>query len=145
MAWQVCSPGIKQGLPGCGSGLEHFGSSQWSRSCALTVFVVDVPRLHGHCASMAFPCRLPKIHVGPHSQETASVAQRLRRQRAESGAILLCMKDSMKLKTAKAGKAAAFRLKSILVPLDFSPPSKQALSYAVSVAQQFKAKVTLLN
>lgn len=51
----------------------------------------------------------------------------------------------MKLKTAKAGKAAAFRLKSILVPLDFSPPSKQALNYAVSVAQQFKAKLTLLN
>lgn len=51
----------------------------------------------------------------------------------------------MKIKSAKAGKAAPFHLKSILVPLDFSPPSKKALDYAVSVAQQFKAKLTLLN
>ena len=64
------------------------------------------------------------------------------------------MKDSSKLKTAKlgkAGKSAAaellvpFRVKSILVPLDFSPPSKKALDYAVSVARQFKAKLTLLH
>jgi nucleotide-binding universal stress UspA family protein len=64
------------------------------------------------------------------------------------------MKDSMKLKTAKAGKGARsaaaglpalLRVRSILVPLDFSPPSKKALSYALSVARQFKAKLTLLN
>jgi len=55
------------------------------------------------------------------------------------------MKDSMKLKTAKAGKVAPFRIKSILVPLDFSPPSKKALHYALSVARQFKARLTLLT
>jgi nucleotide-binding universal stress UspA family protein len=31
------------------------------------------------------------------------------------------------------------------VPLDFSPPSKKALGYAVAVARQFKAKLTLLH
>jgi nucleotide-binding universal stress UspA family protein len=63
------------------------------------------------------------------------------------------MKDSVKLKIAKTGKAGSaapeargpLRVKSILVPLDFSPPSKMALNYAVSVARQFKAKLTLLN
>ena len=57
------------------------------------------------------------------------------------------MKDSLKLKTVQPARSAGFplRLKSILVPLDFSPPSKKALDYAVSVARQFKAKLTLLN
>jgi len=64
------------------------------------------------------------------------------------------MKDSVKRKTANTGKTArsaasarpaALRVKSILVPHDFSSPSKRALNYAVSVAQQFKAKLTLLN
>jgi nucleotide-binding universal stress UspA family protein len=56
----------------------------------------------------------------------------------------------MKTKNTKGTKAAMapllpLRVKSILVPLDFSPPSRQALDYAVSVAQQFGAKLTLLN
>jgi universal stress protein A len=60
----------------------------------------------------------------------------------------------MKLKTAKPTKAARsaaasltapLRVKSILVPLDFSPPSKKALDYAVTFARQFKAKLTLLH
>ena len=64
------------------------------------------------------------------------------------------MKDSLKLKTTKPAKAARsaaaelrgpLRVKSILVPIDFSPPSRKALNYAVSVAQQFKAKLTLLT
>jgi nucleotide-binding universal stress UspA family protein len=63
------------------------------------------------------------------------------------------MKDSLKLKTTKlaraggdaAGISAPFRLKSILVPIDFSAPSKKALNYAATVARQFKAKLTLLH
>lgn len=60
----------------------------------------------------------------------------------------------MKTKTtsnARAAKGATtavplpLRIKSILVPLDFSLPSKQALDYAVVVARQFKAKLTLLH
>jgi nucleotide-binding universal stress UspA family protein len=57
----------------------------------------------------------------------------------------------MKMKTTKVTKSTTpqipspLQIKSILVPLDFSPPSKKALNYAVKVAQQFKAKVTLLN
>jgi universal stress protein A len=63
------------------------------------------------------------------------------------------MKDQKTLNKGKAGKVsrravslpAPFQIKSILVPLDFSPPSKKALDYAVSVARQFKAKLTLLH
>ena len=35
-------------------------------------------------------------------------------------------------------------LKSILVPIDFSPASKRALQYALRFAEQFGGKVTLL-
>ena len=61
------------------------------------------------------------------------------------------MKDSMKRKSSKSGRTAAatrpgpFRVKSILVPIDFSPPSKRALEHAATVARQFKAKLTLLH
>ena len=56
----------------------------------------------------------------------------------------------MKTKTTNRNRAATaslvpFRIKSILVPLDFSPPSKRTLAYAVAVAKQFQAKLTLLH
>jgi universal stress protein A len=37
------------------------------------------------------------------------------------------------------------QIKSILVPIDFSAPSNEALAYAVPFAQQFGAKLTLLH
>ena len=37
------------------------------------------------------------------------------------------------------------KIKSILVPVDFSEPSRKALKYAVSFAEQFGAKLTLLH
>ncbi len=63
------------------------------------------------------------------------------------------MKDSTKARNAKAGRAVrsgagtaeALRVKSILVPLDFSPPSRKALAYAAAAARLFKAKLTLLH
>ena len=54
----------------------------------------------------------------------------------------------MKRKTARSAApslTAPLRVKSILVPLDFSPPSKKALEYAVAAARQFNAKLTLLH
>lgn len=51
-------------------------------------------------------------------------------------------------KTAQRATAAAplpLRIKSILVPIDFSPPSKRALECAGTFARQFKAKLTLLH
>src|SRR5881628_1454300 len=36
------------------------------------------------------------------------------------------------------------RLKKILVPIDFSPPSKNALKYAVRFAEEFGGELTLL-
>ena len=38
-----------------------------------------------------------------------------------------------------------FRLKQILVPIDFSDCSKKALRYAIPFARQFEAEITLLN
>jgi nucleotide-binding universal stress UspA family protein len=60
------------------------------------------------------------------------------------------MKDTLKTKTAKRTALATtpllpLRIKSILVPLDFSAPSMKALDYAVAVAKQFRAKLTLLH
>ena len=37
------------------------------------------------------------------------------------------------------------RIKSILVPIDFSKPAEKALDYAISLGKQFGAKLTLLN
>ena len=37
------------------------------------------------------------------------------------------------------------QIKSILVPIDFSPQSEKALAYAVAFARQFGAKLTVLN
>lgn len=56
----------------------------------------------------------------------------------------------MKTKIAKGTKPATaavlpLRIKSILVPLDYSPSSRKALDYAAAVAKQFKAKLTLLH
>jgi universal stress protein A len=52
-----------------------------------------------------------------------------------------------KSKGAKVGRAGATTttIRSILVPTDFSVPAGQALVYAVALAEQFGAKLTLLN
>lgn len=53
--------------------------------------------------------------------------------------------------TTKTGRKVAnvafpsLRIKSILVPLDFSTESRRALDYAAALARQFKAKLTLLH
>jgi nucleotide-binding universal stress UspA family protein len=44
-----------------------------------------------------------------------------------------------------ADSRAAFALKRILVPMDFSDCSRKALSYAAAFAQQFQARLTLLH
>lgn len=44
-----------------------------------------------------------------------------------------------------AGVSAPFRLKQILVPVDFSTCSRKALRYAVPFAQQFGASLTLIH
>jgi len=48
-------------------------------------------------------------------------------------------------KTKGTPVPALFDVKSILVPIDFSAPSKKALDYAVAFAEQFGAKLTLLH
>src|SRR5690349_4122222 len=60
-----------------------------------------------------------------------------------SGGVLLEVdrKDEQML---AAGSEAAFQLKNILVPIDFSDCSKKALQYALALAKQHHAAVTLL-
>ena len=56
----------------------------------------------------------------------------------------------MTTRTTKAAKSAAtasplpFRIKSILVPIDFSDCSKKALRYALPLAKEHQAVLTLL-
>lgn len=47
--------------------------------------------------------------------------------------------------TAGSDSGLGFKIERILVPLDFSPASMQALDYAVSVAKQFRAAIHLLH
>ncbi|MDB6064697.1 MAG: putative universal stress protein [Pedosphaera sp.] len=47
-------------------------------------------------------------------------------------------KDFMKMR-------GDFRLKKILVPVDFSEPSRKALHYAISLAKPFKAEILLVH
>lgn len=55
-------------------------------------------------------------------------------------------KSTRNVRAGKGATAASpLRIKSILVPLDFSPPSMKALDHAVSLARQFKARLTLLH
>ncbi len=42
-------------------------------------------------------------------------------------------------------ESRVIRLKQILVPIDFSESSKQALNYAIAFARQFQAPLTLLH
>jgi len=55
------------------------------------------------------------------------------------------MKTKIAKKKAFTGSDMSLDIKSILVPLDFSPPSARALGYAVALAKLFKAKLTLLH
>ena len=47
--------------------------------------------------------------------------------------------------TLRSPTSAAIQLKSILVPVDFSDPSNQALRYAARFAQHFGSEITLLH
>ena len=47
--------------------------------------------------------------------------------------------------TLRSPTSTAIQLKSILVPVDFSDPSNQALRYAARFAQHFGAEITLLH
>src|SRR5580658_10959733 len=42
-------------------------------------------------------------------------------------------------------KSPALKLEQILVPIDFSPASEPALEYALALAGQFEAKLTLIH
>jgi len=64
--------------------------------------------------------------------------------RSKTGASAVARPES----NARAKSAPApvlLRIKSILVPIDFSASSKKALEYAVPFARQFGAKLTLLH
>jgi nucleotide-binding universal stress UspA family protein len=47
-------------------------------------------------------------------------------------------------RTARSAKRPTIQIQSILVPIDFSDHSKNALQYAIPFAQQFRASIHLL-
>ena len=57
----------------------------------------------------------------------------------------LSRRDDRLLAKAAENGASPFKLKQILVPVDFSGPSQKALEYALPLAKKFGAKVTLLH
>jgi universal stress protein A len=64
----------------------------------------------------------------------------------ERGSVVLEVGDRDEtLLTSAAGGEAPFRIKDILVPIDFSECSKKALRYAIPLAKAQGAKLTLLN
>ncbi|HUL51571.1 MAG TPA: universal stress protein [Candidatus Nitrosotalea sp.] len=79
----------------------------------------------------------------------ASLAQLPRRAGSADEATYYRMKVAMESKAAGTAKVRPLplssRIKSILVPIDFSPPSIQALKHAAALARLFKAKLTLLH
>jgi len=46
---------------------------------------------------------------------------------------------------AQAAKPSALRIRRILVPLDFSGESRQALKYAIALAEKFNARIALAH
>jgi len=50
----------------------------------------------------------------------------------------------MAAKSESKGKAPALKIRNILVPVDFSENSSQAMKYAETLARQFEASLTLL-
>lgn len=49
-----------------------------------------------------------------------------------------------RLRSSPTASRRAIRFKEILVPVDFSACSKKALAYAVALARQFQARITVL-
>lgn len=61
-----------------------------------------------------------------------------------SRAVLLELKGKDERLLASATPEKAFRIKEILVPIDFSDCSKKALRYAIALAKEHQASLTLL-
>jgi len=81
-------------------------------------------------------------HTGLKHVLLGSTAERVVRHAA---CPVLVVREQERDFVSRAGKREAFRLTKILVPVDFSKHSKQALGYAVGLAKQFGSKLTLLH
>jgi nucleotide-binding universal stress UspA family protein len=60
------------------------------------------------------------------------------------GAVLLEVTDKDEKLLASAKAEAPFRIKNILVPIDFSDCSRKALRYAIALAKEHEASISLL-
>ena len=67
------------------------------------------------------------------------------RPTSKPGAVLLEVSDKDEKLLTSARAATPFRIKNILVPIDFSECSKKALRYAIALAKEHEADITLLN
>ena len=64
---------------------------------------------------------------------------------AEAGRGKTSAKNQGSFRIQNEVRQPKWELQNILVPIDFSEPSKKALSYAISVAKQRGSKITLLH
>lgn len=64
---------------------------------------------------------------------------------SKPGAVLLEVTDKDEKLLASAKAATPFRIKSILVPIDFSDCSRKALRYALALAKEHNGDITLLH
>ena len=60
------------------------------------------------------------------------------------GVVLELNRRDEPLMTAASTTASPFRMKRILVPIDFSDCAKKALQYAIPLAKEHQAALTLL-
>ena len=80
------------------------------------------------------------------SKERPSLMKFKRNDRSGGVAIELAPKESRLPEFfVQAAKPSLFRIRKILVPVDFSEGSKKALAYAVCFARQFDAELALLH
>src|SRR4026207_1077235 len=75
-------------------------------------------------------------------QEASGYAKRSRRTSTRNFHRLNMTQDTSK---AVPSNSLEFKIEKILVPLDFSPASMEALDYAVWVARQFRAAIHLVH
>ena len=83
--------------------------------------------------------RIRKSHL-PMKRNTSRPSERARAKSTRPAAKPARAETEQTIDLARL----TIKLKSILVPVDFSPPSQKALHYALSFAEQFGATVTLL-
>lgn len=90
---------------------------------------------------------MAQLQASLTATRNAHLLTRTAEQDASNHCIMLQMKSEVLApkRTIPIARPPIFSLKKILVGIDFSPASKQAFTYAIQLARQFRASVILLH